>query len=158
MNDKTIEEYLNLLKETILFYKHNPRGTTPIETGQSICVYHNKDNNTYCAVGRCLHPNKLNTIHDTIDNLIYEYNDDDAFQGLFKQSYRGYQPHFWTLLQFLHDNKEHWTPNNSGGNNLTEEGIKVVLEIEYAIEGLFNWSDENAFENSLEKLVISFGL
>jgi hypothetical protein len=109
---------IEIIKETVEYYKNNNRGIIPGGT----CQYLSEDGDM-CAVGRCLeNPEDIGTKAIDADCLIADYGD-----GIFKKQYQGHDPRFWQKLQNFHDTGQNWNPyKTKKGNRLTEQG-KVKL-------------------------------
>lgn len=94
---RTKQDYLNLLKETVEYYKTNPRG---YNANANQCVYYDKITGVMCAVGRCLiNPEKLGNFNGGIIPL----NNEFGLESSLKEEYRGFSMYFWGELQGLHD-------------------------------------------------------
>lgn len=120
---------LEILNETVEYYKTNQRGLNFNVYGHSIgCLYYNEQTGGMCAVGRCLtNPESLDS------NCFIRYiNDLDQY---LKEEYRGHSVHFWALIQALHDDGIFWEKNNLGGSNLTNRGLSEVEYIRNLING-----------------------
>jgi hypothetical protein len=114
---------LEIIKETVEYYKNNNRGITPDGT----CQYLSEDGDM-CAVGRCLeNPEDIGTEEIDTDSLIEKYGD-----GILKKQYQNHGTNFWRELQIFHDIKRFWVSyKTKKGNKLTEEGknhLKFLLE------------------------------
>jgi len=120
-----------ILKETVEYYKTNSRGLLlDEETDTWECVYLG-ENNSMCAVGRCLQDKILENLPTrqesiTASELSNYYDDASSLDDLLKPEYRGHDLAFWRYLQMFHDELSNW-----GGKTLTDKGKE-----EYAI--LFN--------------------
>lgn len=108
----------NIIKETVKYYKINPRGKYDFG-----CVYLGKDGRK-CAVGRCLLPEILQkTFEKSITGAVDELVDSlGHLDTLLIKKYRGKAEKFWIDLQDFHDDNCNWIENDLGGNNLTELG------------------------------------
>lgn len=114
----------SIVAETIEFYKTNPRGMQ----GDS-CVYLCEEDNSMCAVGRCLiDPGAI----DEVASVGGIWTDDRENVGqpialsdrryrfldhALKPKYRGLPLIFWSALQTMHDSTPCWTLNNEGGQD-----------------------------------------
>lgn len=120
---RTKEEYLELLNETVQYYKHHERGTY-----KGICMYRTPNGNM-CAVGRCVEDiESVGDIPGDLLGLIDDLKDrGQTLDDVLYEQYRGFHTDFWFELQYLHDTSHFWTPNG----NLTESGeaFKKSLEI-----------------------------
>jgi hypothetical protein len=114
---------IEIIKETVEYYKNNNRGITP----GGACQYLTKDGDM-CAVGRCLeNPEDIGLKTIYADALIIGYGD-----GIFKKQYQGHDINFWKNLQIFHDSNRFWVSyKTKKGNKLTEDGkndLKFLLE------------------------------
>lgn len=125
---RTKEEHLNLLEETIEYYKTHKRGFN--EKNEKCFYYLNKD--AMCAVGRCM---KNPSIFKDFRGDVYKLDEEEGIESLLKDKYKGYSIFFWKQLQRFHDINSFWNP--------TENGQVLSNEGEYKKKGLINWINLN---------------
>lgn len=126
--------YQRLLNSTLTFYG---KDVTRRAVERSTCSYFTDDGRK-CAVGRCLlYPERFKDFQGSISGLVKSQIRPflDPFQvrldRLMKPNYKGFDIHFWDLLQQLHDTNNYWQ-----SNGLSEEGGEFVREINI-------WINEN---------------
>ena len=109
---------LEIIEETVEYYKNNPRSLSL----SGSCLYQGEDGEL-CAFARVVVPEerKYLTENEACSMLMgikllpqYEKHEKDV--------------EFWLDIQQLHDRSRNWTPNNSGGNDLTQDGKIFVNE------------------------------
>jgi len=128
MTERTKQDKLNLLQETVDYYSEDTSRRAVItdlhdEEEQSICKYYHKGN--MCAVGRCLDdPKKYEKEFCGVNSIIRKYT-----QKAFKKEYQGFNVALWDKIQRLHD-----TPCNWDESGLTERG---KFNVKF-VEGLIN--------------------
>jgi hypothetical protein len=115
---------VDIIKETVEYYKTNQRGFRQLPSGNENCLYLT-DNGDMCAVGRCLNKNflkrqaaKLNylgSFRDLTRNI-------ELIDSRFKKKYQGKPQDFWESLQNFHDDTDDWIKTDTGWD-LTEAGI-----------------------------------
>jgi hypothetical protein len=124
MMQKTRQDYIDLLNETIDWYVKNPRSTH-----NDMCLYYNKKNGAMCAVGRCMeNPRKL--IEDGVLLSNAGFDEILDLEETLKPEYRGFDLEFWGYLQNLHDASHYW---NQQENALSSDGESYK---EYIIKNL----------------------
>lgn len=114
---------LEIIEETINYYKTNPRGSNP-KGGYA----YKTESGAMCAVGRCMN-DKANFDFWT-GIIVYE-----AFllPGLsidehLKPEYHGHSTFFWDKLQNLHDSTFYWIATDTGFE-LSESGKEYVEKL-----------------------------
>lgn len=113
-----------LLDETIEYYKTHPRAMN--ENGT--CQYLTNEGNM-CAIGRCLTKKGFQDVN-IIDNKGYVVNGSlnlKTLRPLLKSKYKKIT--FWEDLQYLHDRDLLWSPNETGGNDLSSVGLGYVEQL-----------------------------
>lgn len=116
---RTKQDYLNLLDETVEYYKTNERGVD-----DSICAYYTSEGNM-CAIGRCLkNPKEIENkvgygtgLDGDVIILFNEFNPNE----ILKEEYKGFDVYFWEELQSFHDCIVCWNKTKSG-YELNEKG------------------------------------
>jgi hypothetical protein len=117
---------LEIIEETVEFYKNNPRSINNDE-GWDKCVYLNDDGHK-CAFSRCCTDEGVTWLHEEIDIGRDGGSVIQHFLEHLKPEYQGHDIEFWKDIQKVHDKKLHWD-----GQILTELGIEFVniLKKEY---------------------------
>lgn len=111
-----------IILDTVEYYKNNDRART-----SSSCQYLTEDGRM-CAVGRCLiNPKDIQSRYPcngahVIANACAANN--ESFNDLFKPEYRGHGYTFWTDIQILHDQSQHWD-----GRKLSPIGVQRVEKL-----------------------------
>jgi len=133
--ERTKQDYLDLLQETVDFYNLNNRG---FNEEKETCEYITHDGKM-CAVGRCMIDPKVGYAENlTVNNLVFKDNNITSVDDLLKPEYRGYPVSFWVELQGLHDTQAMWT--DEGLSARGEQQVKNIIE---AIES--NFKEEVAY-------------
>lgn len=136
--ERSKEDYLNLLNETVDFYSEDVSRRAIDAEGS--CMYNTEDEKQ-CAVGRCLTDEaigKFGTVRADVFGLLkaakkegYTFLDE-----ILKEEYRGFNIDFWFQLQRLHDIELYWQK----GTGLTKEGkIHVVFTKREFVNNLNQW-------------------
>lgn len=114
---------LQIINQTVRYYKKYARCNKPGTNGGSICVYYHEDEEGYscCAVGRCLKNPKL---FDGNSYGVSEFNCEFDLNAQLKPDYRGHEIEFWEEIQELHDSDCYWK-----NNELTTIGKKYVEDL-----------------------------
>ena len=136
MLNRTKEDYLNLLQETVDYYSEDVtrRGVTT----DGRCLYLSPLGGM-CAVGRCISDPKgfeeitMKIGLGSISNI--NLHKDIDFESLLQEKYRGFGIEMWKKLQAFHDNDAHWDENGITDSGLTESYVSVEKIKEY-IEGI----------------------
>jgi len=128
---------LELLDETIEYYKTHNRGLMKSKALISVCRYRNSKGDM-CALGRCFTDEAMETElkHGGIiahygngaPSLEHEY----GISNLVKDQYVNIGLRTWSQLQRLHDKHEYWNANDDGGWDLSEEGLERVKTLKIA--------------------------
>ncbi len=131
---KTIEEQkalmLSVLEETVKFYSKDPKKRRSVSPS-GLCKY-NGENNTHCAVGRCL-TKKWHTVDDLDTGFSTAVTGIDkrfSLEKMLQKKYRGLPINFWTELQRLHDVSENWNKkglSDVGKTEINEIKIRISL-------------------------------
>lgn len=128
--NRTKEEYLALLEDTVKYYSED---TSRRAMEENDCVYLTEDGRK-CAVGRFLVENfdytHFNSCY-SVKDLYTQYGNTDKF---LTSECRGYNIDFWQRLQGLHDNSTLW--DNKGltkSGKITVENIKSHIESGYYV-------------------------
>jgi phage host-nuclease inhibitor protein Gam len=133
---RTKEEMINLVDETVEYYKTHYRGSTAVGS----CAYEiillkgecNERVKARCAVGRVLKEEaqaeikKLGIEAVDVGNLMSAFRGDE--EALFQEGYTDYPEWLWDRLQTLHDSQNNWIESEEEGklNVLTKIGEEVV--------------------------------
>lgn len=113
---------VNIIKETVEYYKTNSRGIKNLGNGFQ-CVYYNEVNGAKCAVGRCFTKKGIKIFGDVISDYYGLFpNIQEHPENYFYSKYKGKSEHFWSELQILHDSADYWVKNELGGQDLTDVG------------------------------------
>lgn len=129
MSEILKKSMLEILTETVAFYSGNPMKLRSLSyTG---CAY-NGENDTHCAVGRCLLPKyqeQGNEMEGNNNSLLTlkERKNVKSHDELLQEEYRGHDFNFWVKLQDLHDNNKYW--DNSGITTEGEIAINNIYEL-----------------------------
>jgi hypothetical protein len=108
---------IEIIDETVEFYKNNPRAVLP----SGVCLYLTDEGNR-CAHSRCIKDELIEEIHSratgnwSASRVIDEFGD-----GCHKPEYQGHPKKFWCQIQRIHDRSENWD-----NNTLTPEGERFV--------------------------------
>ena len=154
-NKITKEDLIRLVDETVEYYKTNPRGllfyTKKVDgrnqTVKKGCTY--ADGDRCCAVGRLFSDDEKKTFGDYPSGVAYMVL---HFEGIVPDVVLDYPTMFLTLLQRLHDTDLNWVDNDSGGCDLTPEGIDEVNSIKDNIDDIID--KQTGREYRLEKGLI----
>lgn len=99
---------IEIINETVQFYNSDP-SRRAIE--QNTCKYL-ADNGNKCALGRCFTEDaiaKLGNYQGSVTTLVYDLNlQEEDFQLLLKEEYRGHSINFWSNIQKYHDHYYFW--------------------------------------------------
>lgn len=115
---------VDIIKETVEYYKTNERGIKLTATSGPGCYYLTKDGHM-CAVGRCLNKTYLKRQAEKLNGLGNFYDLVEEIESIdtkFKKKYQGKPQDFWEDLQNFHDDRGHWVKTDTGWD-LTEAGI-----------------------------------
>lgn len=114
---------LEIINETVEFYSANPtklRSTSK----KGGCAY-NGENDTHCAIGRCLLPKyqeQGNELKGNSNGLKFFLDINSLkLDEVLQENYRGHEYPFWLALQNLHDESYLWCEKG-----LTESGKEYV--------------------------------
>jgi hypothetical protein len=116
---------VDIIKETVEYYKTNQRGIKLRPTGNVSCLYLT-DTGDMCAVGRCLNKTYLKSKGEKLNSLGNFYDlvrEIESIDTKFKKKYQGKPQAFWEDLQNFHDDKGYWIKTDTGWD-LTEVGIE----------------------------------
>jgi hypothetical protein len=113
---------LELLEETIEFYKHHDRCVTNL----GLCKYH-IDGKEGCAIGRLITDVDL---RKKLDLAPVCSVDSHAIFEMLPKEIQEYGKTFLASLQYLHDFEYHWD-----GRKITDEGLMFIDQIK-KIHGL----------------------
>lgn len=116
------------VKSTVEFvinhFKTNPRSMNPnYDVSSPRCLYKGP-NGERCAFAICCNP-KVELQENVPAYTILSYKGFDILLPEFAIK----NSHFWSDIQYLHDCDDFWTPNDLGGNDLTEDGLIQVKTI-----------------------------
>lgn len=123
--NRTKEEYLALLEDTVKYYSEDPSRRSKNDSGY--CVYKSENGNR-CAVGRFLVKDfnyYLYNTENSVEDLYNYYSETDEF---LIPEYRGYDIDFWSTLQVFHDEGKYWDKTG-----LTDDGKLAVERIKMHI-------------------------
>lgn len=121
---------IELLDETVEYYKTHKRGLKPCagEYSTTQCVYFYR--NAKCAVGRCMiNPKKFKNVIATASEVFDGYN----IETILKPEYVNIDRDVFYDLQQLHDKDEYWIETKRG-NKLTREGIEQYNTLKQAFK------------------------
>lgn len=115
--------YIPLTKEeivldTIEYYRTHPRSVTSNDYKELVCRYRGP-NGARCAFSRCCTEDSV-FVEDKIAEL--------QVGASLKPIYGIKDVHFWKQLQSLHDDKDNWTLNAQGGQDLTPVGKSRAVQ------------------------------
>ena len=143
--NKTRQDYLDLLDETVTFYAHSPNERRGVkkdgyEKTREVCMYTSihKGMTSHCAVGRCMTVMALSIVGDSSTDysgaidIVVDHNHAERLPipiEFFKEEYRGYDDWIWDSLQTLHDIGRHWSDDG-----LTEDGLEYVHTLKQRIK------------------------
>lgn len=124
---------LEIINETVEYYKTNPRGL-----GEHSCVY-KAINGSKCALGRAIQDKYLDDplLNSTFAGGVMRLSMNLSVRNLtieevLKPEYRGQSKRFWEDLQSWHDVSSHWI----GGNEPIGEPQKLTEKGEGALRVL----------------------
>jgi hypothetical protein len=124
MQKKTAKE---VVLETIEYYENNPERRAVNKTG--LCMYHDKDTDNMCAVGRCMIDPKQNYDCGVVglhkNNI--EIEEENVFKEM-KEEYSNIAINVWQHLQSFHDLPSYW---NENGLTQTGKEYKEILINKY---------------------------
>jgi hypothetical protein len=135
------EDCRELLEIVISHYcgAHTAYGSYVTEKGQRYGAYMSKKgkNARYGPLGLFMHNDFLNKIYGTPDNiksitkLMKKYDVNVMFSGerVKKIANQKFGPEFFSRLQYLHDNEEHWQKNGEDEHFLTTKGRAYIKQI-----------------------------
>lgn len=109
-----------IVLETIEHYRTHPRS---VDREAETCLYISP-NGERCAYSRCCTPESR--FHEGVG--CYEQPD-----AALKPEYKMHSTRFWMALQRLHDKDMNWTPNDCGGQDLSEEG-RVYVKLTFKMK------------------------
>lgn len=112
--ERTKEEYVALLQETVDFYSEDTNRRSLSNTGS--CRYIGM-NDTTCAFSRCM----IDPSQAEEGENVMQFADVD---GVLKPEYQGYSRDFWWRLQRLHDGDYYW--DRTAGKGVTESGATYI--------------------------------
>ena len=153
-NVKQLSE-LEIIAETIEYYKNNPRGIK--QNTQSVCVYYDVETENKCAIGRCLiKPEDFKdwylNIEAIMETLIPEIDNEklvnEKLNSILKEQYKNHNLHFWKNLQLLHDTPQNWLCNEKGCT-LTKHGKENVKQMIIALSISITTEEINTFISKL---------
>jgi hypothetical protein len=139
---------LEVLVDTINYYKYTNRAVTGEPTGIVKCTYLNPVTGYKCAIGRLLTNDECKWLlkHGIgmIDDFFESPPCDDPEYISIMQKLSKYSNKFLYWLQRLHDNEEYWSENG-----LSDTG---KLEVEYFKSKYFNENTPlEAFQNAIKQ-------
>ena len=110
---------LEIINETVEYYKTHNRGLRDFGNANAACVYLTPEGDK-CAVGRCLKSPQEFWVGD-----VYEiFSDSDTINEYLLPEYTGHHIAFWKDLQSFHDNNNYWN-----GGNLTASGVGQLQKL-----------------------------
>lgn len=121
-----MKTYTDVLDETVRYYKTHSRGTVYTD-GTGPCVYYEEDEDEdggcrMCAIGRLLE--NPEAASDVIGPWAgYDGNTAVLRATQIKEEYQHLSHRFLAALQIFHDTDSNWTQNETGGWDLTAQGL-----------------------------------
>jgi hypothetical protein len=106
---------LEIIDETVEYYKTHNRGIQKNSDCLDSCVYINEDGDK-CAVGRCL----VSPTADWIGDVFDVFSDSETLNKRLLPEYQGHDIHFWKDIQCLHDVHSNWE------NGITPYGLHNI--------------------------------
>jgi hypothetical protein len=125
MQKKTVKE---VVLETIEYYENNPERRA-VDSRSGVCMYHDKDTDNMCAVGRCMLDPKqgYNCGVLGLHKNSIEIEEEDVFKEM-KEEYSNIAINVWQHLQSFHDLPDYWDEN---GLTQTGKEYKKILINKY---------------------------
>ena len=97
---------LEILKETLEFYKTNPRSVKDGEYYYTLQITQRRK--THDPVGRCFFAKYKQENNSLINKHLFDLNQELNLDEYLLKKYRGHNIIFWLDLQAFHDNDEFW--------------------------------------------------
>jgi hypothetical protein len=122
----TVKSTVDIINETVEYYKTNDRGVVDINGKIAECVYYKKEKDKIkmCAIGRCLkEPSNLEGVTMGLYNVFGSHVD-----YYLKEEYKGHNFIFWRVIQHFHDHPHYWEKSGDGWV-LTDKGKQRYQEL-----------------------------